>query len=318
MTAVGPAGRPGTYAEAWADAAASAGVTVRTLDSLEDLSRVDALFAAIWGSTGQQVAMPVNLLRALTHSGSYVAGAWRDDQLVGAAVAFLGARDGEAELHSHVAGVSRALQGSGVGLALKLHQRAWAAARGIRRVEWTYDPLVRRNGWFNLVKLGARGIAYYPNFYGIMEDELNGSDETDRCLVSWDLACQAPVASQTPVASATPVASSTPFASATPVASRAPIRSQTAVESEGRPATRLLSSGADGSPVIDGHGPDRPDGALLCQVPEDIVAMRRLQPEMAARWRLALRATMGRAMEAGYVATGMTLDGSYLLERSGP
>ncbi len=282
MTAVDTAGRPGAYARAWADAAASAGVTVRTLDSLEDLSRVDALFASIWGSAGQQVAMPVNLLRALTHSGSYVAGAWRGDHLVGATVAFLGERDGVAELHSHVAGVSRGLQGSGIGFALKLHQRAWAAARGIRRVEWTYDPLVRRNGWFNLVKLGARAVAYYPNFYGIMEDELNGSDETDRGLISWDI-----------------------------------LRETTVAREDHRPV-RLLSVGADGSPVVETDGPAPPHGSLLCQVPDDIVAMRRLQPGLAAQWRLALRGTMGRAMEAGYVATGMTTDGGYLLEWSAP
>jgi predicted GNAT superfamily acetyltransferase len=282
MTAVDPAGRPGTYARAWADAAASAGVTVRTLDSLADLSRVDALFAAIWGSAGQQVAMPVNLLRALTHSGSYVAGAWRGDQLVGAAVGFLGERQGEAELHSHVAGVSRGLQGRGIGFALKLHQRAWAAARGISQVEWTYDPLMRRNGWFNLVKLGARAVAYYPNFYGIMEDELNGSDETDRGLVSWA------------------------------------IQSEAASVSEDHRAVRLLSIGADGSPIIDADGPALPHGPLLCQVPDDIVVMRRLQPGLAAEWRLALRGTMGRAIQAGYVATGMTRDGCYLLERSDP
>jgi predicted GNAT superfamily acetyltransferase len=279
---VDPAGRPRTYARAWADAAAAAGVTVRTLDSLEDLSRVDALFGAIWGSAGQQVAMPVNLLRALTHSGSYVAGAWQAHQLVGAAVAFLGEREGETELHSHVAGVSRGLQGGGIGFALKLHQRAWAAARGIRRVEWTYDPLVRRNGWFNLVKLGARAVAYYPNFYGIMEDELNGSDETDRGLISWD------------------------------------VLSETAVAREDHRAVRLLSIGADGSPVVDADGPALPHDSLLCQVPDDIVVMRRLQPGLAAEWRLALRGTMGRVMQAGYVATGMTSDGSYLLERSDP
>jgi predicted GNAT superfamily acetyltransferase len=282
MTAVDPAGRSVAYARACADAAASAGVTVRTLDSLEDLARVDALFAAIWGSTGQQVAMPVNLLRALTHSGSYVAGAWRGEQLVGAAVAFLGERHGEAELHSHVAGVDRGLQGSGVGFALKLHQRAWAAARGIGRVEWTYDPLVRRNGWFNLVKLGARAVAYFPNFYGIMKDELNGSDETDRCLISWDI--------QGPATDA----------------------------SEGHPAVQVLSTGAGGQPVVHHDGPGWPDGSLLCQVPDDIVEIRRLQPGLAAEWRLALRATMGRAMQAGYVAAGMTRDGSYLLERSDP
>ncbi len=284
MTTVDPAGRPGTYRRASADAAASAGVAVRTLESLDDLSRVDRLFAAIWGSTGQQVAMPVNLLRALTHSGSYVAGAFRGDDLVGAAVAFLGQCDGEAELHSHVAGVARGLQGSGVGYALKLHQRDWAAARGIRWIEWTYDPLVRRNGFFNLVKLGARAVAYYPNFYGVMEDELNGSDETDRCLIRWDVA-----------------------ASPDPAGVRG-----------GPDALQILSAAADGSPVIAGAARAGSDLPLWCQVPVDIVAMRRLDPDLAGEWRLALRTTMGRAMQAGYVATGMAGEGSYLLERVAP
>ena len=113
---------------------------MRLLETLDELGRVDALFAAVWGPSGQQVAMPVNLLRALTHSGNYVSGAWRDEQLVGAAVAFLGVRDGVTELHSHVAGVARSEQGSGVGYAIKLHQRAWAA-----RPDWPgwYGPTTR-------------------------------------------------------------------------------------------------------------------------------------------------------------------------------
>ena len=283
VTTVEPAGRPGTDARSSEDAAASAGVTVRALASLDELSRVDGLFAAVWGSTGQQVAMPVNLLRALIHSGSYVAGAFRGDDLVGAAVAFLGERHGEAELHSHVAGVARGWQGRGVGYALKLHQRDWAVARRIRWIEWTYDPLVRKNGFFNLVKLGARAVAYYPNFYGVMEDELNGSDETDRCLIRWDVGGSP----------CTDVARDRPD------------------------PQRVLTTGSDGAPVIE--GPVRPgsDVPLLCQVPPDVVAMRRVDPELAGEWRLALRATMGRAMEAGYVATGMDRDGSYLLERPG-
>jgi predicted GNAT superfamily acetyltransferase len=266
-----------------AEAAASAGVAVRTLEPLDELGQVDALFAAIWGSTGQQVAMPVNLLRALIHSGSYVAGAFRGVDLVGAAVAFLGEREGEAELHSHVAGVARCWQGRGVGYALKLHQREWAATRGIGRIEWTYDPLVRRNGSFNLVKLGARAIAYYPNFYGVMEDELNGTDETDRCLIRWNVAPSA-----------------------------GPAVARDRAEPVG-----ILWAAADGSPVIAGPGPAVSDGPLLCQVPVDIVAMRRLEPALAVEWRLALRATMGHAMQAGYVATGMSMDGSYQLERPG-
>lgn len=283
VTTVDPAGRAGTYARASEEAAAAAGVVVRTLETLDDLSRVDGLFGAIWGSTGQQVAMPVNLLRALTHSGSYVAGAWRGDELVGAAVAFLGQKDGAVTLHSHVAGVARAAQGRGVGTALKLHQREWAAARGIPRIEWTYDPLVRRNGFFNLDKLGARAVAYYPNFYGVMRDELNGSDETDRCLIHWDVAGSAPARGAGDPSRAQPI----------------------------------LAAAAGGSPVIATEAPG-PDVALLCQVPGDIVTMRALQPDLAGEWRRALRHTMGRAMQAGYVAVAMTPDGSYLLEKSGP
>jgi predicted GNAT superfamily acetyltransferase len=157
-------------------------VRISNLESLDELAGVDGLFADIWGASGSQVAMPVNLLRAVSHAGGYVAGAYRDGRLVGAAVGFLGQHDGIPELHSHVAGVARSEQGRGAGFALKLHQREWAAAQGVRRITWTFDPLIRRNGRFNLARLGARAVAYYPNFYGPMVDALNGTDETDRCL----------------------------------------------------------------------------------------------------------------------------------------
>jgi predicted GNAT superfamily acetyltransferase len=282
----GPAA-PAESGEAVDAAARAAGVSVRTLESLDELGRVDALFAAVWGSSGQQVAMPVNLLRALIHSGNYVSGAWRDGELVGAAVAFLGRRDGVAELHSHVVGVARSAQGSGVGYAMKLHQRAWAERRGLARVVWTYDPLVRRNGWFNVVKLGARAVAYYPNLYGVMEDELNGTDETDRCLVSWDVGPGSP-----------------PRVIDAPVPAPVPAR-MLAIAETGRPV------------VLDGDAPDRPGvAAVVCQVPDDIVAVRHRDPDMARAWRLALRGSMGRAMCAGFEVTGMTADGSYLLGRA--
>ena len=54
-------------------------------------------------------------------------------------------------------------------------------------IAWTYDPLIRRNAYFNLVKLGARPAEYLRNFYGAMDDAINGGTETDRMLVHWDL-----------------------------------------------------------------------------------------------------------------------------------
>jgi predicted GNAT superfamily acetyltransferase len=54
-------------------------------------------------------------------------------------------------------------------------------------IEWTFDPLVRRNAYFNLVKLGADAVEYLVDFYGPMEDGINAGDESDRILVRWKL-----------------------------------------------------------------------------------------------------------------------------------
>ena len=74
-----------------------------------------------------------------------------------------------------------------MGFALKLHQRAWCLDRGITLMEWTYDPLVARNAYFNLSKLGATVAEYLPDFYGVMGDGINRFDESDRILVHWPL-----------------------------------------------------------------------------------------------------------------------------------
>ena len=79
------------------------------------------------------------------------------------------------------------MAGRHVGFALKLHQRAWCLDRGITLLEWTYDPLVARNAYFNLGKLGARVAEYLPDFYGVMGDGINRYDESDRILVHWSL-----------------------------------------------------------------------------------------------------------------------------------
>jgi predicted GNAT superfamily acetyltransferase len=54
--------------------------------------------------------------------------------------------------------------------------------------------LVRRNAKLNIVKLGVDISAYYPNFYGEMPDTLNAGDESDRLMVSWSTAIDAPKA----------------------------------------------------------------------------------------------------------------------------
>ena len=170
-----------------ADAAAEAArVSIRELTDLADLEAACRLFDEIWRPSPANPPLTLELMRALTKAGNYAAGAYDGTRLVGACVGFFGP-PAEESLHSHIAGVSADMAGRSVGFALKLHQRAWALRRDVTEIAWTFDPLVRRNAYFNLVKLGARPAEYLPNFYGGMNDGINGGADSDRLLMHWDL-----------------------------------------------------------------------------------------------------------------------------------
>jgi predicted GNAT superfamily acetyltransferase len=156
---------------------------IRAVHDPVELRRVRDLFGQVWGSTTPVV--PMELLRAIGHAGGYVVAAYDDDQVVGGSVGFLGRHLGEPSLHSHVTGILPGVQGTGLGRAMKLHQKTWAAANGLAWVTWTFDPLVRRNAWFNLAVLGAEVHEYLVNFYGPIDDAINAGDESDRLLVGW-------------------------------------------------------------------------------------------------------------------------------------
>jgi len=268
-----------------ATAAEAAGIRVATPHRPEDLEAAAAVWRRVWD---RDVDPPVSaeMLRALTHAGNYLSTAVAGDRVAGALLGFFGGDGGVELLHSHILGVDPGMDGRGVGYALKLHQRAWALQRGLRRITWTYDPLVRRNGHFNLVKLGARGEQYLVDFYGAMADAINGGDHTDRILVSWDL--------DSPPPPAPPLLD--------------------AEEWRARGAAVALDVDAGERPLpADVDGAD----AVLCATPRDIVAMRRTDPERARAWRRALREAMLDAGERGLRPVSMARGGWYVLARDG-
>lgn len=129
--------------------------------------------------------VPNEVIIATVHAGGYASLARVDDDVVGASWGFLG-NDGT--LHSHVTGVLPDYGARGVGEALKRHQWNWANERGLGSITWTFDPLVRRNAYFNLVKLGAVVTDYHEDFYGSIHDGLNRGEHTDRLHVRWQVA----------------------------------------------------------------------------------------------------------------------------------
>jgi len=157
------------------------------LSELADLRRLAELFAVVWGRPGEP-PISSDILKALAHSGNYVAGAFLDGRLIGGLVGWLGRDPSEhLHMHSHILGVLPGSEAHGLGFELKQHQRRWCLARGVTSMEWTTDPLVRRNAYFNLTKLGAVAPRYLVDFYGEMRDGINAGDESDRLLIRWEL-----------------------------------------------------------------------------------------------------------------------------------
>jgi predicted GNAT superfamily acetyltransferase len=179
-------------------------------------------------------------------------------------------------------------EGRRLGFDLKQHQRLWCLERGVKVMEWTFDPLVRRNAYFNFNKLGAEAREYLVNFYGEMTDGINAGEESDRILVNWRLDSR----------KADEAAAGRPH-------------NPTADDLQRWKIDSLLSLGPGGEPVPGSSGAR----VVMCQTPEDIVALRRSDPRLARAWRIAMRNALSSAFDAGYAITGVTRTGWYVLER---
>ena len=158
-------------------------VTVRLLDEWRDLEAAVSVILSVWGEPAASLAS-AQLLRTYSHYGNPVIGAYAGDLLCGVSIGFL-ASSPEIHLHSHITGVLPTHQHLGVGFRLKTTQRQWCADRGIGLVTWTFDPMLARNAHFNMRKLGAVSRRFLPSFYGVMLDDINRGDDTDRLEVSW-------------------------------------------------------------------------------------------------------------------------------------
>jgi predicted GNAT superfamily acetyltransferase len=267
-------------AQAWAlahEAADAAGVELRPLGSIEECDAIIGVMIATWGD---QQTVPRELIRALAKSGNAPYGALADGKLVGYVMGWIGVdeRDGP-HVHSHMLAAVPDRRHRGVGYALKLAQRAQALEQGIGIVRWTFDPLVARNAYFNLHKLGAVADRFERDYYGEMADELNRGDRSDRFEVRWELM-------------------------------RPP--GPWPVELEGDPV--VLRRRDDGSPERVGD-PEAP--AAIVEVPADHAALRGSDAPLARAWRDASADAIWACLEAGLVGLAFLRErGAYVFART--
>jgi predicted GNAT superfamily acetyltransferase len=116
--------------------------------------------------------MPMRFFVVSRHIGGLVLGAFEGGNMLGFLSAIPGIRNGKPYWHSHILAVSSAHRNSGIGTSLKFAQKEQALQHGIRLIEWTFDPMMSRNAYLNIEKLGVIVRRYYPSFYGKDRDRL--------------------------------------------------------------------------------------------------------------------------------------------------
>jgi predicted GNAT superfamily acetyltransferase len=164
----------------------STDITIRSLHSLDDFHLCVQIAREVWADAELDTEPHVTYVIA-DHTGGQVLGAFEGNVMVGFTKAFVGLHDQIPYLHSHMAAVLPFHRDRRIGRQLKLAQREDALRRGIRLIEWTFDPLETKNAHFNLNRLGAISRRYIPNFYGITTSPLHRGMPTDRLLVEWHL-----------------------------------------------------------------------------------------------------------------------------------
>jgi predicted GNAT superfamily acetyltransferase len=162
------------------------GIVIRHCHGMDEFEACVRVERQVWKSSDIDV-VPIPLFVVASETGGQVLGAFHGKQLVGFTMAIVGWRERKPFLHSHMTAVLDAFMNQGIGRRLKLFQREDALARGISLVEWTFDPLVTKNAYFNFMRLGAIARRYLPNIYGITTSPLHGSLPTDRLVAEWHL-----------------------------------------------------------------------------------------------------------------------------------
>jgi predicted GNAT superfamily acetyltransferase len=177
-------------------------IVIRPCEGFAELQACVRLQIETWGYEASDV-VPRKLYRVAQAIGGQVLGAFDTEidgesgkhggaeSMVGFLLALPGVKNEAGAalpyLHSHMLAVCEPYRNRGLGAQLKRKQRLDALSRGIRRIEWTFDPLEIKNAFLNIHKLGAMVRRYESDFYGVSSSRLQGGLPTDRLVAEWNL-----------------------------------------------------------------------------------------------------------------------------------
>ena len=231
---------------------------VRALATRSEYEACVELQRDIWGQDFVDV-VPATILMVSQRVGGVASGAFDPSgRLVGFVFGISGFRDQVAVHWSDMLAVRPDARRRGLGRRLKLHQRETLLAAGIKKIYWSFDPLIAGNAHFNLVTLGALPVEYIVDMYGDTSSELHQGLDTDRLIIEWCL-------------------------------------TEPAVERALAGDPRYLPDAARTGPVIPTHQTGADATALprapwvRLEIPADVEHLKATAPELAREWQFSFR-----------------------------
>jgi predicted GNAT superfamily acetyltransferase len=264
---------------------------IRLIETPEEMPLVEQLQRDVWPGSETDV-VPLHMLITAVHNGGLVLGAFIDEKIVGFIFGIPGLEttpDGPRPKHcSHMMGIHPDHRDSGIGFALKRAQWQMVRHQGLDHVTWTYDPLLSRNAYLNIAKLGAVCAIYRRAEYGDMRDGLNAGLPSDRFQLDWWI--------NTPRVESRLGKRSRPTLKLTHVA-----------RSGVRPFYSLRTS-TNNLPRPPEHVPPFDDRLLLAEIPVDFSALKTNDFSLARDWRFFTRELFETAFAKNYIITDFIFD----------
>jgi predicted GNAT superfamily acetyltransferase len=264
-------------------------IDVKIIEAPAIMHQVEELQRVVWSGSETDL-VPVHVLRSTVQHGGLLIGAWVGEQLAGFVFGFPGfylTPDGpRLEHYSHMLGVHPDYRNQGIGYRLKRAQWQMVRQQGIDRITWTYDPLLSRNAWLNITRLGAVCSTYLPDFYGTMRDELNLGVASDRFQVDWWVNTKRVNHRLSREA-------------------RDPLELDHYLTGDARilnPARHTANGGLEVS-EWKGYHEESMETFLLVEIPVNFLGLKSLNPALAGRWRTHTRQIFQELFALGYLVT---------------
>lgn len=252
-------------------------ITIRTLHTATEMESAVELQKVYWGDNMADL-VPANMLLSITRYGGHLHAAYDGESMVGLLIGFLGADIHPDDKHNAPESIyvmSKRMvvlpqyRGQKIGEKLKQAQGEFARNHNIQLVLWTFDPLLSRNAYLNLHKLGAIGQKYIKDYFG--QDYQNPVLSADRLQVNWWV-------------------------------NHPSLNNRPEIDIANAPVVNSVSLSDEG--LLTPHEFRMVDSDVLrLEIPMEFIPLERINPDLGKGWRDTVRDAFTELLKADYLAT---------------